>query len=154
MKGVISVAFPLDVLSLIWLLFLDKINKVTACLYPMAGETCLTWNSLYHDEENIYLGIYYFTLSLSRNEITRESIYTIYNLKCPSGVKLRNSTLLHYLGIISCIRHVLGFVQLPSSAFMMKKSFGTVNFKRVNSLRRVNKSNSVVGTRMFDMLVL
>ena len=45
--------YGVDVLSLIWLLFLDKINKVIACLYPMAGETCLTWNSLYHDEENI-----------------------------------------------------------------------------------------------------
>jgi hypothetical protein len=48
--------YGVDVLSLIWLLFLDKINKVIACLYPMAGETCPTWNSLYHDEENIYLG--------------------------------------------------------------------------------------------------
>jgi hypothetical protein len=48
--------YGVDVLSLIWLLFLDKINKVIACLYPMAGETCLTWNSLYHDKENIYLG--------------------------------------------------------------------------------------------------
>jgi hypothetical protein len=48
--------YGVDVLSLIWLLFLDKINEVIACLYPMAGGTCPTWNSLYHDEENIYLG--------------------------------------------------------------------------------------------------